>query len=187
MLEKVRGLIVFSVMTALVLAALRFLSWIPEVVRDGTLRRFESLEQAKAHLKIKRMFLPAFYPPSIVWPPILVAGQTSPYPALITEFSGKGTEGVYLAITQTARPRPPLRERISMASIREQVRYPFKDRTALLEVGTCAGGEACSRFRWEEGPFDISLIMKSTPMELVRMAESMIPRETIDGHGKDEF
>lgn len=177
MLGKIRGLVVFAVMVAIVLGALRLLSWIPEAVRDGTLQRFDTIEEAKAHLKIRRLYLPAFYPQNVRWPPLLIGGQTAPYPAMITEFSAKDRDGVFLVITQTTRPHQPLRERITLASLREQVRYPFKGRIALLEVGTCAGGDACSRFSWTEGAFDISLTMKSSPMELVAMAESMIPRE----------
>lgn len=184
---KARGLIIFVIMAAIVLGALRLLSWIPEAVQEGALRRFESAEEAKRHLKIDRIYLPAFYPQSVSWPPLFIGGQTSPYPALITEFSGKDRDGVYLVITQTARPHLPLRERITMVSQRERVRYPFKGRSALLEVGTCAGGDACSRFSWEEGPYALSLTMRSSPMELVTMAESMIPREPPKDDGRREI
>ncbi len=175
MLDSLRGLVVFSVMVALVLGALRLLSWVPEAVQEGTFRRFETVDEAKEHLKISRFDLPAFYPENVRWPPLLIAGQTRPYPAMLTEFGARDRDGVYLVITQTVRPHPPLGESIRLDSIREQVRYPVKSTTALLQVGSCPGGESCSRISWQEGPVEIALAMKAAPLELVRMAESMIP------------
>lgn len=185
MARNLRGFIVFAIMVTVVLGALRLLSWIPEAVQGGTLRRFESIEEAKGHLKLS-LYLPAFYPDSIRWPPLLISGQTIPYPAVLTEFSAKDRDGVLLVITQTAKQHQPLRERIRLASLREQVRYPFKGRTALLEVGACEDGKPCSRFSWEEGPFAISLTTKSAPMELVKMAESIIPRDGQTGESADK-
>lgn len=175
--KHLKGLIVFAVMAVILLGALRLLSWIPEAFDAGSFRRFETIEEARSHTKIGKILLPAFYPQSVKWPPTLIGAQTNPYPAVITEFSGKDSEGVYLTITQTSASHPALAARIRMLSIREKVHYPFKGRNAFLEVGVCEDEKQCSRFSWEEGPFTIALILRSSPMELVRMAESMIPRE----------
>ncbi|MDH4163747.1 MAG: hypothetical protein OEW15_13840 [Nitrospirota bacterium] len=181
MRNQLKGIVVFLIMAAILLGALRLLSWIPEAFDTGSFRRFETPEEARSHTKIGQIYLPAFYPQSVTWPPTLIGAQTHPYPAVITEFSGKGREGVYLTITQTALSRRPLAARILMASVREKVTYPFKGRKALLEVGVCEDDKQCSKFSWDEGPFAMALIIRSAPTELVRMAESMIPREQ-DGH-----
>lgn len=176
MREQVKGIIVFALMAAVLLGALRLLSWIPEAIDEGALRRFASVEEARSHLKIARIYLPAFYPASVRWPPTLIGGQTTPYPAVIFEFGGADRKGVFLAITQTRTPHRPLQEPIRIVAIREKVSYPFKGRTALLEVGACADGTTCSRFTWDENGDRLSLVLRSSPVELVRIAESMIPR-----------
>lgn len=177
MREHLKGIVIFAVMALILLGALRLLSWIPEAFDPGSFRRFDTVEEARSHTKIGQIYLPAFYPPSVIWPPTLIGAQTHPYPAVITEFSGKDAAGVYLTITQTAKTHRPLKARVYLTSTREQVRYPFKGRNALLEVGACEDGSRCSRFSWEEDAYSMALIIRSAPTELVRMAESMIPRE----------
>jgi len=96
---------------------------------------------------------------------------------VVTEFvESDGPGETILVITQTARPHPPLVEKIRLTAVRESVRYEFRGRTALLEVGVCRKDEQCCRITWNEGNVGIALVMRSSPVELVRIAESMITR-----------
>jgi hypothetical protein len=181
MRPKLIGFALFALIAAALVGVLRLFNWAPTALQEGAFQRFSTVEEAKAHMNIAQVYLPAFYPQSVRWPPTLIGAQTRPYPAVLTEFTGREQPGVYLVITQTARRHPPLPERIKMKAVREQVRYPFKGRTAVLEVGICKDDEQCSSFAWDEGDYSIRLVMRSSPMELVRMAESMIPREPTPG------
>lgn len=171
------GLLVFVVMITILLGMLQVLNWIPAAVQEGAFRKYASTEEVRAHLKINPVFTPAYYPRSVQWPPSLIAAQTRPYAAVLTEFSSSDdrTETV-LVITQTARSHPPLSLKLNLMQVRETVQYPFKGRVAILEVGVCGKEVQCSRMFWDEGEFRLTLVMRSSPVELVRIAESMIAR-----------
>ncbi|MEK6745114.1 MAG: hypothetical protein AABZ15_15975 [Nitrospirota bacterium] len=172
------GLLVFVTMITVLLGMLQVLNWIPAAVQEGAFRKYPSIDEVRAHLKIDPVYTPVYYPRSVQWPPALVAAQTSPYTAVLTEFmkSDDRNETV-LIITQTARSHPPLALRIRLTEVRETVQYPFKGRVAVLEVGVCRKEEQCSRMTWDEGTFRLSLVMRSSPVELVRIAESMVAQQ----------
>ena len=177
------GMLVFLAMTAILTGLLQLLNWIPSAVQDGAFQRYASIDEVRAHLKIGMVYTPVYYPRTVQWPPSLIAAQTRPYPAVVIEFvrSDDPRETV-LVITQTALPHPPLVEKLRLAAVRESVRYEFKGRTAHLEVGVCRKDEQCCRMTWNEENVGIVLVMRSSPVELVRIAESMITRPREAGH-----
>jgi len=169
------GMLVFAAMVVILTGLLQLLNWIPSAVQEGAFQRYASIDELRAHLKIGTVYTPVYYPRSVQWPPSLIAAQTRPYPAVVTEFDRSDDPGeTILVITQTALPHPPVVEKLRLAVVRESVRYEFKGRTALLEVGVCRKDEQCCRMTWNEGNTGIALVMRSTPVELVRIAESMI-------------
>jgi len=151
------------------------LNWIPSAVQEGAFRKYASIEEVRAHLKINPVYTPVYYPRSVQWPPALIAAQTRPYSAVLTEFtkSDDPTETI-LVITQTAHSHLPLALKLRLTEVRETVQYPFKGRVAVLEVGVCGKEEQCSRMVWDEGEFRLALVMRSSPVELVRIAESIV-------------
>jgi hypothetical protein len=179
-------MLMFSTMVAILTGLLQLLNWIPSAVQDGAFQRYTSIDELRAHLKISTVYMPAYYPRTVQWPPSLIAAQTRPYPAVVTEFVKNDDPGeTILIITQTALPHPPLVERLRLTAVRESVRYEFKGRTALLEVGVCRKDEQCCRMTWNEENVGIALVMRSSPVELVRVAESMITRSREAGHPAD--
>lgn len=171
------GMIVFFTMIAILTGLLQLLNWIPSAIQDGALQRYTSIDEMRAHLKISTVYMPVYYPRTVQWPPSLIAAQMRPYPAVMTEFGKSDDPGeTILVITQTALHHPPLAEKLRLSAVRESVRYEFKGRSALLEVGVCRQEEQCCRMTWNEENLSISLVMRSTPVELVRIAESMITR-----------
>ena len=60
--------------------------------------------------------------------------------------------------------------------VAESVRYQLRGRDALLEVGVCEENIMCSRISWNEKGYRISVAMKSAPVDLIRIAESMTAR-----------
>ena len=172
------GLLVFIIMIAVLLGMLQVLNWIPAAVQEGAFRKYANIEEVRAHLKIDPVFVPVYYPRSVQWPPALIAAQTRPYAAVLTEFmKSDDSNETILIITQTARPHPPLSLKLGLTEVRETVRYPFKGRIAVLEVGVCRKEEQCSRMVWDEGEFRLSLVMRSSPVDLVRIAESMVAQQ----------
>jgi hypothetical protein len=168
------GIPVFAVMILILVGMLQFANWIPSAIQEGALQRYKSIDEVRSHLTMTTIFSPVYYPRSARWPPSLIAAQSRPYLAVVTEYQGTGRDEVILVVTQTERLRPPLRERIVLSTVRERVSYPFKGRTSLLEVGFCSRDERCSRISWDEGAYTLALAMKDSPVDLVRIAESMI-------------
>ncbi len=174
MRRTIGGFLLFAVIILILVGMLQFANWIPSAIQTGALQRYGSIEEVRSQLPMATIYVPVYFPRSVRWPPSLIAAQNRPYLAVVTEFKRSGGEDTFLVITQTARHEPPLRERIVLSSVRERVPYPFKGRTALLEVGLCATGDRCSRISWDEGDFTLALAIKDSPVELVRIAESMI-------------
>ena len=61
-----------------------------------------------------------------------------------------------------------------MADLKEKTKYMLKGKAALLEVGICGKGEACSRMTWQEDGLNFTVLLMSSPFELIKVAESMI-------------
>lgn len=168
------GAAIFAVMIIVLLGMLQLVSWIPSAIEEGAFRRYRSIDEVRTHLSIDPIYQPVYYPRTVQWPPSLVAAQTHPYPAVVMEFRSSDMNETVLTITQTALPHPPLVEKIHMNLVRASISFPLKDRPAVLESGLCQGGEQCSKLTWDDGAYRLSLVMMDAPVELVRMAESMV-------------
>jgi hypothetical protein len=168
------GMAVFAVMIVILVGLLQLVNWMPSVIQEGAFRRYTSIDEVRAHLKIDPVYQPVYYPRSIQWPPSLIAAQTHPYPAVVMEFLQSTAGETGLTITQTAMSHPPLVEKIRMRVVRARISFPLKDRPAVLESGLCRENEQCSRLTWDDGSYRLTLVMMDAPVELVRIAESMI-------------
>ncbi len=173
-MRTIAGFAVFGIMVVILIGMLQLANWVPSAIDEGSLRRYRSIEDVRSHLKIHPVYEPVYYPRSVLWPPRIVAAQTHPYAAVALEYRKRDSEETALTITQTALPHPPLAESIRLASLRARASFSLKGRTAVLESGVCRGSDECSRLTWEDGPFRFSLVMTEAPLELVRLAESML-------------
>ncbi len=174
MRRTIGGFPIFAVMILILVGLLQFTNWIPSAVQEGALQRYRSIEEVRTRLTMATIYAPVYFPRSVRWPPSLIAAQARPYVAVLAEYRGNAGDDTVLSITQTERGRPPLRDSFVLGTVRERVPYPFKGRTAILEVGLCRTGERCSRIAWDEGGFTLVVALKDTPVDLVRIAESMI-------------
>lgn len=172
--KKILHFIFFCMAAAAIVAGLKLINWVPFAFQEGFLREYASIEDVKARLKITHVYAPTYYPQCLEWPPVKITAQTRPYTAVVMEFVQKGLSDVCLVISQTQVPHPPPTERIRLDTVKEAVRYNFKGREMLFEVGTCSDGALCSRLSWEESGYRITAASKSTPVDLVKIGESMI-------------
>jgi len=176
MLKKLLSLLVFGVLITALVAALKLMNWVPSALQEGSLRKYGSIDEVKAKLKITDVFAPAYYPQCFSWPPSQIAAQTRPYAAVVMEFNRKDSREACLIISQVASPHVLPEEKIKLSRVAESVRYSLRGRDALLEVGACGGDDPCSRMTWNEKGYRISVTLKSTPADLIRIAESMTGR-----------
>lgn len=174
MTRTLGGGAVFAVMVIVLLGMLQLVNWIPSAIQDGSFRRYRTIDDVRKHLAIDPLYQPVYYPRSVQWPPSLVAAQTKPYPAVVMEFRKSDSDETALTIIQTALPHPPLSEKIRLRVTRASISFPLKGRPAMLESGLCRNNGQCSRLTWNEGAYHLSVAMTDAPVELVRIAESMI-------------
>jgi hypothetical protein len=174
MRTKLRDLIIFGVAVAGLIAALRVMNWLPSAVQDGMMKQYGSFLEVRRQLRLQDVYVPTYYPEYLRWPPTLIAAQSRPFTAVLIEFAQKEKDDVCLVISQTAFPHSVPNDKIKISNVKEMVQYSFKGREAMLVVGVCKDDEPCSRISWEESEYRISLSMKSTPIELIKIMESMV-------------
>lgn len=164
----------FAAMVAVLIAVLKIINWLPSAIHNDSIRKYGSIEDIKLKLNIREIYIPSYFPQNFSWPPSNIYAQKRPFTAVIMEFKNIESGDTALIITQTAPGNSIENAKIKITRIKETIPYKLKDRNALLEVGTCGnGGELCSRISWEESRYSLNITAKYTPIELVKIAESM--------------
>lgn len=177
MRSKVRGFLAFAVGLAVLVIALKALNWLPLFAQKDLLRRYGDFEEMRSEVGIREVLVPSYFPEDFRWPPTGIIAQGKPYPAVILEFarSGKGkNREIGLVIFQATADGFSPGGTLEITRTLERVAYPLKGRDAVLEVGTGARGEQCARISWREKEFRVTVLARSTPFEVIRVAESML-------------
>lgn len=174
MRRKIVGLAAFAATVAVLVAGLKLLHRVPQVAQRDLMRKYSTVEEVKGVLQIRDIYAPSYYPQNLGWPPSTILAQGRPFPAVVMEFEKTGGKDTVLVISQAASAEFRAAGRIRFLEVVETLRYSLKGRDALLEVGRCARGEQCAGISWTEGEFRIAVQAKSSPFELIRIAESMV-------------
>jgi hypothetical protein len=177
MRNRAFGFLAFAAGMAVLVIVLKTLNWFPQAAQKDLMRRYGDFEEMRTALGIRQVFVPSYFPEDFRWPPTGILAQGKPYPAVIMEF-GKRGEGkapvvgmmIYQAAEDGFAPGGPL----AISRIRERATYPLKGRAAILEVGSGADGEPCSRISWRENGVRITVLARLTPFEVMKVAESML-------------
>ncbi|MBI4690995.1 MAG: hypothetical protein HY754_12150 [Nitrospirae bacterium] len=167
--------IFFGITITILITTLKVLNWLPTVFHEGAMRKYDNIEEVRVKLRIKEVYIPSYFPQSIKWPPSDIFAQAKPFTAIVMEFKNAAKGDTTLIISQvTAGSNFIYDRKIKMLQTRERINYPLKGRNASLEVGVCVNDEPCSRISWDEGEYRINAVMKSTPIDLLKIAESML-------------
>jgi hypothetical protein len=172
--KKLISLLLFGAAVVIVVAVLKVANWLPTLVQEGAMKKYGSIEEVKAKLGVKDVFVPSYFPQNLKWPPSRILAQSRPYFALLMEFSISGSSDVSLFISQVASGGPVPEEKLKLAQVKEKATSPLKGRSTTLEVGTCRDEVPCSRISWDEGKYRLTLTMKGPPFDLIKIADSMI-------------
>ncbi len=173
--KTLRGLLLMIVMGGLVVVLLAAANWLPSRMQKGFARQYGSIEEAKRSLGLDRVVAPAYFPEGITWPPSFILAQKKPYKAVVMEFRGAGAAGTALIVIQSAAPGADAQlQRITLSGLKEETQYRLKGKMVLLQVGTCDKEKTCSRMTWQDNGLRYSVLLLSSPFELIRIAESMI-------------
>lgn len=174
-MEKSRGLFWFLIMIGVIIALLAVANWMPSVIHEDYAQKYESIENAKRALGLDSVLVPAYFPEGISWPPSLIFAQKKPYRAIVMEFKRSEEKETVLIIIQSSRQGiDPTLQRITLIELRERTEYRLKGKTAILQVGMCDNGMSCSSMTWQDNKLHHTVLIMSSPFELIKIAESMI-------------
>jgi hypothetical protein len=170
----IRRFLFFAFILIALIAGLRFFNWLPSSLQEGLLRRYPSIEDVRAKLKLNDILVPSYFPQQYVWPPSEIVAQTKPFVSVVMKFRRDDGKPDALVICETD-PAAPIPDSLPvMAQVRENTYYRMKGRTTVLDVGICGHGEVCSRISWLEGRYRIAAVIYAPPFDLIRISESMI-------------
>lgn len=164
----------FAGAVAVLVALLKLLNWLPLAAQKDLLREYRDLEDARAASGIDPALAPSYFPQNLSWPPSTIFAQGTPFPALVMEFERIGGKETVLIISQAESETFFPRERIRFQEVKERVPYSLKGREALLEVGVGPQGDPCAGIGWKEGRYRIVVRARTSPFELIKIAESML-------------
>ncbi len=126
------------------------------------------------NLKIPRVYVPAYFPEYITWPPAEIFAQRRPFVLVMMHFTHRDSKSFALSFFQVdsrAVFEPPYKS--DVLYVRKESPVMINGRPGTLVIAVCSGRERCNRVSWEEGIYRITLIADDTPEQLIRMAESI--------------
>lgn len=170
-----RGMAVMTVLSAIVVAALGGINWLSASIQGITAQPFATIDEARRHIGYGHISMPAYFPEGIAWPPSLLIGQKRPFPAFAMEFRKTGGSDVILMVAQySGASDARTLQRVQLTAVQEETAYTIKKQPVLLQVGKCSTGAACSQMRWTSDGMQHTVLFVGPPLELIRIAESMI-------------
>lgn len=165
----------FALTVAILIGALKIFNWIPTTIQRDEMRRYRNIEEVKVRLNIKDIYIPAYFPEQFSWPPSEISAQRKPFTAIIMQFKYKGRGDVALIVSQAdGKANFIPRHNIKPVEIKERAWYSIKGRAGELVVAVCKDDEPCSQISWDEGEYRINVIAKYPPLEVIKIAESML-------------
>lgn len=164
----------FAVTVIIVLLVLKLLDWMPSALQDEGIKKYSSVDDVKAALKIPKVFVPAYFPEYITWPPAEIFAQRRPFLLAIMHFTHRDSKSFALSLFQAdSRAGYEPKYKSDVMYVRKESPITIKGRPGTLVIAVCSGRERCNRVSWEEGIYRITLIADDTPEQLIRMAESV--------------
>ncbi len=170
-----RGLLWMILATAGVVGLLVTANRLPFFMQEDFPRQFASLDEAKHVIGLDNALIPAYFPERISWPPSFIFGQKRPDKVLVMEFKDTLSGTPTLIIIQSSTTRSLTQyQRIRLAVVKQETEYGLKGKKALLQIGTCDNTLPCSQITWQDGGERCTVLLMSSPFEVIKIAESMI-------------
>jgi hypothetical protein len=152
----------------LLLAADAVPAWIAGEPRD--VRRVASVAEAERRLRV-RLFLPGYFPDTIVWPPRTVRMTGGPQAGAALEFDGSDGRPRMLLV-QAARPGEISERLLPPAQGLDPAPAPLGAIGGTLRRIEGADGEVWQELSWRRGERRVVLRLRGTVEQAVRMARS---------------
>ena len=99
--KKIARFLSFALMIGLLIVALKVVNWLPLAMQQETVRRYDSIEEVRAALNMKDIYVPSYFPQQIIWPPSAILAQSKPFSAIVMEFTRADKRNIALVISQS--------------------------------------------------------------------------------------
>jgi hypothetical protein len=162
----------FLVTIVAVLLVLKLLNWLPSALQKEDIRKYSSVDDVRTALKIPRIYIPAYFPEYIKWPPAEIFAQRKPFPLVMMHFTHRDSKSFALSFFQWDS-KANFEPKSEVLYVRKESPVNIRGRTGTLVIAVCSGRERCNRISWEEENYRITLIADDSPEQLIRMAESI--------------
>ncbi len=165
----------FAVTILVTLLILKLINWIPLSFQKEDIRKYKTIEEVKAKLKISKVYVPSYFPEHINWPPAEIFAQKRPFIMVKMHFTHIDRMSFALSIYQVdsiADFKP--KNKTDILYIKKESTVTIKGRKGKLVMAVCRGKQVCNKLSWEEGEFILTLISDDNPELLMKMAESML-------------
>ncbi|MDA8079336.1 MAG: hypothetical protein M0Z79_10415 [Nitrospiraceae bacterium] len=177
-MSRLRMILLFAAMVVSLVLLLRFLNWIPAAFQKTEVRRYRSIEDVRSGLKIRKVFLPSYFPQYLTWPPDEIFARKRPYPLVLMHFTNQQRGEIAMSIRQAdVRDASPVVSRIEPVIIHSEENILIKDRPARLFIATCPAKRACISVMWQEEGYVFTITAKDSVREVTKIAESMLSEE----------
>lgn len=168
-------MITFLATIAVAVLLLKLLNWIPGAVQKDDLRRYRTVDEARAALKIRKIYMPTYFPEHIQWPPVEIFAQRRPFTMVTTRFSHATNRDLALSIFQADaqaafEPQPGS----DLLYVRKETPVLVNGREGTLVLAVCQGNRQCNRLSWSVETFRLTIIADDSPEQIMKLAESML-------------
>lgn len=170
-----RIVVSWLVVVAAFALALKALDRLPALL-TGTphgVRVYATIEDAERALGA-RVWLPAFYPDTLAWPPSRVDAWPGPpvVVALYMDARADGHERLVL-VESLGTPAPPPPALLPPGQVLTTIEVPIGSRTAVLTRAVAPGGEVVHDVSWDHGTRRLTLRYHGPVEELLLIAASL--------------
>lgn len=150
---------------------LKAINWLPSTFLKEDIRKFRTLDDVKTKLRVSKIYVPAYFPEHIQWPPSEIFAQKKPYLLIIMHFSHTDSRNLAMSLYQTDK-KSGFEQPLDILYQKDEREVKIKDRTGALLLAVCRGNVRCNRLSWEESNFKITIVSDDTPEQIIKMAES---------------
>lgn len=163
----------FGITVLIVVLTLKLFNWIPHSFLKEDIRKYKTIEEATKQLKLSRVYVPAYFPDHIQWPPREIFAQKKPFVLVMVHFAHTDTRSFALSVYQ-ADAKAGYEPQMDILYMKQEHPVLIKGKEALLRLAVCRGNIKCNSLSWTDQEFRITLVSDDPPEQMQRMAESMI-------------
>lgn len=167
----------FILSVLFLLGFLMLLNVLPLYFNRGILREYANINELKESLQIQKIFLPAYLPEDIKWPPSKIFGQSVPHFEIILEFKSNKSNDAILYLNISEKHDFKYSDKFKIHNNSKTFHSLIKNRHAIIKVGFCNENINCSEIIIKGNRYLITLKGKMQLPILLRIAESIQPEE----------